>query len=1090
MLRHRATRALVERKDVVIVASVSCLYGVGMPEKYVKHSMRIEPGAHVGSPSEFRNKLEDILYEEAASLEDMQPGEYHMHTGEDGNADVRIHPPYEKDAVAVRLVGGTTVACCSLEDLEHGEDGMSMEGEGFTLYPARHYVSSEEQRERACERIEEELAQQTAHLHAQNDFIAAERLEEIVSQDLELIRTVGHCKGIENYSRHIDGRDPNQAPYTLVDFFNYTHATDAEGKGWLLCVDESHITLPQINAMYHGDRARKKKLVKHGFRLPSALDNRPLKFDEFWDLCHQTVFLSATPNHVERGWCDEAANALEGAGEGRGADMVEMVIRPTHCLDPLIEVRPKGEQLESCFREIEAQVARGEKTFILTISKRDAEEMTLWLQAKGVRCDYIHSGLNATDRARVLQRLQHGAIDAIVGVNLLREGLDVPEVSLVVVLAADCEGFLRSKTSLIQAIGRAARHKNGRALFFADRVTGAMRECMEETERRRGIQMAYNNAHGLTPYSCTNTETKSIFEVLDKDIQEEQERLATARKAMASGEAGNDGASQRSRLGDAAVSTSGGELDDSQWNSIDDERFEILKDTVAAFPTTPGVYTWKGEGGEVLYVGKAKSLRNRAKSYLASTKDQSFRTKRMAAMIARARSVDYHATPTEGEALVMEAQLIKHLQPLYNILLKDGSRFPYLKITDAEVPELKIAYERSKGTYFGPYANTASIKSVMQALETHLGLGVARVEARYGAGQEAYRDLMRRAEAILRGEHVVSGVDVPHALLGHGGVRCDVAVVQSTGGKEVAEGDGGECLVHVVSGAGMGASKFAYRLRATSVDSASMGAILQRALEHHYSSVEGGVPSRVIVQHALPDASWIEAIIQDQRNGQEEEEVVVVGPPSPSEQILVDDAAQEVRVEAREERIRAHLSEVGVTELGDLLGLDAKPDRIECFDVSHLQGEAVFASCVTFVDGKPQPRAHKRLFLSGHGNDDAGGIERAVFERYADASGKGLPDLVVVDGGKGQLTAARRGLERAGVSLPVCAIAKRHEHVFVPGRSDPLDADASSPGVLLLRAIRDESHRFALKAHRRARGDGMGVRDIEPVQAQEERIAD
>ena len=710
-LRHRATRALVERKDVCIVASVSCLYGLGMPRAYVESSRLWETGRAFGSAEELRGELRELLFEEAATAEDVGPGDFFLDDSGAGELVLYVHPPSDPERSVLTFLNVGS--------------GLEMRSESIYLYPARHHVCSRERVEEAAKSIERELLQQKAALRGRGDEAAADRLEEIVRGDLQLLRETGHCRGIENYSFHLSGRAAGSQPYTLLDWFD---------EDLLVVLDESHITIPQISAMYFGDRARKEKLVKHGFRLPSAMENRPLTSEEFWGSVSQTVFLSATPHAREKVWSSNAAREA-----GRPVEVPEMVIRPTFCLDPVISVHSKKDGvLEDVLRQLASQEERNEKTIILTVSKRDAEEMTTYLQEEGgVRCSYIHSDLNATERAQVLQNLQVGEISAVVGVNLLREGLDLPEVSLVLVLDADVMGFLRSETSLIQAVGRAARHREGRAVFYADQVTEAMATCIEETERRRSIQLEYNRANSLTPRTTRSSSMSSIFEIMGEDIQAEQRRIS----------AFNSNSSRAS--------------------SDEEIRPHVeLKEIAGVLPSAPGVYFFKS----------------------------------------------------------------------------------------------------------------------------------------------------------------ADGADRKSALL---------------------------CLASD-------------------------------------------------------------------------------------------------------------------------LGLESPPTRIEAFDCSHLQGGNNRAACVVFVDGEQQPRMSRTFELPDTGGDDYASMEGAVRQRFSGSAV--LPSLIVIDGGAGQLAAALRGLEAAGVAndVQVCALAKRKEEVFVPGRRDPLDVDPDGPAGLLLREVRDAAHAHALRAHRKARATRYG----------------
>ena len=690
-LRHRATRALVERKDVCIVASVSCLYGLGMPRAYVESSRLWETGRAFGSAEELRGELRELLFEEAATAEDVGPGDFFLDDSGAGELVLHVHPPSDPERSILTFLNVGS--------------GLEMRSESIYLYPARHHVCSRERVEKAAKSIERELLQQKAALRGRGDEAAADRLEEIVRGDLQLLRETGHCRGIENYSFHLSGRAAGSQPYTLLDWFD---------EDLLVVLDESHITIPQISAMYFGDRARKEKLVKHGFRLPSAMENRPLTSEEFWGSVSQTVFLSATPHAREKVWSSNAAREA-----GRPVEVPEMVIRPTFCLDPVISVHSKKDGvLEDVLRQLASQEERNEKTIILTVSKRDAEEMTTYLQEEGgVRCSYIHSDLNATERAQVLQNLQVGEISAVVGVNLLREGLDLPEVSLVLVLDADVMGFLRSETSLIQAVGRAARHREGRAVFYADQVTEAMATCIEETERRRSIQLEYNRANSLTPRTTRSSSMSSIFEIMGEDIQAEQRRIS----------AFNSNSSRASS--------------DEEIRIPHDE----LKEIALRLPRSPGVYFFKSADGADLYIGKASNLRARTLSYFQDSRPSDLRARRMEAMLRKAVDIEIIECLDENQALVMESKFISSCKPIFNIL--NGSSFPVILVTEEQIPKFTVAYARgSSGRSFGPFVSSQSCREILQKLESKFQIANARVAAKYASSSDEVQKYLNLVE--------------------------------------------------------------------------------------------------------------------------------------------------------------------------------------------------------------------------------------------------------------------------------------------------------------------------------------------------------
>jgi len=474
-LRLKATTALMERRDCVIVASVSCIYGLGSPELYRGLCVTAAIGMQL-SREEFIKQLIAIQYERNDS--DFARGRFRAR----GSA-VDVFPAYLETAVRVEFDNSTVAFVSSLNPLT-GETLRRQERS--CIYPARHFVTDEQTIEQAIGTINQELKDRLAYFKGRGKLLEAQRLEQRTRFDLEMLRETGTCHGIENYSRHLTGRRSGQRPDCLIDYFP---------KDFLVIIDESHVTVPQINGMYEGDRSRKQTLVDHGFRLPSALDNRPLRFNEFEALVNQTMYISATPGPCEL--------------ERSGGVVTEQIIRPTGLTDPRVEVRPITGQIDDLIGEITATAAVKERTLVTTLTKRMAEDLTRFFVDRGLRVTYLHSDIKALDRIDIITSLRKGEFDVLVGVNLLREGLDIPEVSLVAVLDADKEGFLRSETSLIQVCGRAARNVNGRVILYADRVTGSMQRALSEMSRRRVKQEAYNAEHGITP----RTITKSIHEL-------------------------------------------------------------------------------------------------------------------------------------------------------------------------------------------------------------------------------------------------------------------------------------------------------------------------------------------------------------------------------------------------------------------------------------------------------------------------------------------------------------------------------------------------------------------------------------------------
>ncbi len=490
MLRHSATRSLFERRDVIVVASISCIYGLGIPSEYLKAAVRFQ----VGDRLDLRSSLRELVNNQYSRNDvEISRGRFRV------RGDVlEIGPAYEDRLVRIELFG-EDVEAIRYVDPTSGEILQSLES--INIYPAKHFVTPKDRLEEAIKAIRSELRQRLDLLNEQGRLLEAQRLEQRTTYDLEMLEQVGYCNGVENYARHLAGRPAGTPPECLIDYFP---------KDWLLVVDESHVTCSQLQAMYNGDQSRKQVLIEHGFRLPSAADNRPLKAEEFWEKATQTIFVSATPG----AW--ELAQSKD--------QVVEQVIRPTGVLDPIVEVRPTDGQVDDLLGEIRLRAGKDQRVLVTTLTKRMAEDLSDYLAEHGVRVRYLHSEIHSIERIEILQDLRNGEYDALVGVNLLREGLDLPEVSLVAILDADKEGFLRAERSLIQTIGRAARHIEGVALLYADNLTDSMAKAISETERRRAIQHTYNENHGITPTPAGKRAGNAIlsFLAVSRRLNDEQ----------------------------------------------------------------------------------------------------------------------------------------------------------------------------------------------------------------------------------------------------------------------------------------------------------------------------------------------------------------------------------------------------------------------------------------------------------------------------------------------------------------------------------------------------------------------------------------
>jgi excinuclease ABC subunit B len=1137
-LRHLATRALVQHSDVVIVASVSCIYGLGMPKSYLEASLQWTVGETVfGSIEDIASAMHNTVYTSSSGMDsngafkddhdDLMRGQYQLSQTSTG-ATLVLWPPSESYPMRVDFVynemnGGTYCVSAISEGHARGMKSVS----STTIFPAKHHLTdSAEQFEEALTRIQDELHDRVQELNSQSNHLEADRLSKRVSQDLQLLRETGTCSGVENYSRHMALREADEPPDTLLDYFGYGASNSSD---WLLLVDESHVALPQLKAMYGGDRARKERLVKHGFRLPSALDNRPLREGEFWERVSQSVFVSATPSRQELSLIEDIPDNAP----------VEMIIRPTYVCDPEIHVRPTQNQLDDLLKEIEIRILRGERTLVMTLTKRDAEDLADYLIERGLAATYIHSGLNTHERSNALKSLQNGQIDCLVGVNLLREGLDLPQVSLVAVLNADSEGFLRSETALLQTIGRAARNIHGSAILYANRITGSMQRCIDATTHRRQLQMEYNAKHGKEMKSTEGSSVLSIFDLLKDQI--ESERPIEIVKAS----------NNRNLVNPDLHLMSSPEL----LERVSLGKDEIVTDHV---PSKPGVYFWKDRSGTILYIGKGKRLRSRVKSYLSP---KAKHTTRIQAMLKKAHSVEFILTPSDRDALLCEANLIKHHQPCYNVLLKDDESYPYIcaSIGDA-FPQFTIAPTRQQGEkaskykYFGPYPHYAEINTILQAIEEKYDLRSLSFQARYGDLSKAeYQRLFQTVlSQVFESNAHSSTSSLPALRLEYEEAsnlfasefnQCrDVVTVGCSGDDESTH------VVHILQlRQGLIAGQFSYtfELETGLHTDEDFGDVIQTVLDQrHYPSGEAApsghfsfFPDEVLVQYPLIDNKALKETIRAARSAMEldrkQTRAIAIrtaakqGPRRETDRRALQCAVENAQHRADERSLskiegvpKALVDGTAGSELADLLSLEKPPKRIECYDISHTQGEATVASRVVFLNGRPVPHLYRRFNVRAvDGVDDYASLREVLERRFRHVwiSGEdrlvvksdpwAMPDLVVIDGGKGQLKSALEGMNNAQVHasnakmpytyndsviqeeeypptsnatgrrafVAVISLAKNKEEVFIPNCSEPVNETPDSAALLLLRSLRDESHRFALHSHRKRRSRANGL---------------
>lgn len=1116
-LRHCATRSLMTRQDVVVVATVSCIYGMGLPEEYLEASEEWFVGKRFETESAVHESMGSLMYELAHSDEDFSPGTYQhteyetfqqQFTTESSSSPqsafvkITLWPPHEQFPSTItlekRLKHSNESApfqqhFLEVTRIEQGTQSGPATRSEMTIFPARHHVVSSDSLEEACRAIESELEERLVELrtttpdHPNGNKEAAERLQKRVLNDLYLLRESGMCQGMENYSRHLTGRIAGEAPDTLLDYF-----TSRFGSDWLLAVDESHVSLPQLKAMYEGDQSRKRSLVKHGYRLPSALDNRPLREEEFWPQINQALFVSATPADHEL--------ALLAPHQ----KPVDMFIRPTHVCDPSIEVRSPDEvnQLQDLASEISSCVDKGERSLVLTFTKKDAEDLSSYLneygknvdQSSSINATYLHSGLSTDERAKRLRMLQEGKLDVIVGINCLREGLDLPQVSLVAILDSDKEGFLRSERALLQIVGRAARHKTGKAIFYARRMTTSMQKCIDETNLRREKQIGYNKANGFEPKSTKGSTPLSLFDLLADQIEAEQ-RFEIFKDT-------SDTINSPTVISNARLNPTNGK--------------ELPTDHI---PSSPGVYFWKDKNDRILYIGKAVKLRSRIKSYLNPGAKHSRRIK---TMVEKAASVDFILTPSERDALALESYSIKQHQPPYNVLLKDDAHYPYICASVGDkLPKFSIVPHLPSGDdddsryrYFGPYTSYAEINSILEKIEEKYGLRTKSflVRQQSGSSEEEYNELFNKALSEDFLSKSVSDLKALRSKYEEAGMLFDSPVNRCRDIVAVAPmpKSNEDVVIHVAQlRHGFVAGQFSYMCKVPSgiLGDEEFGESIQAILQNrHYPAGRevcdpalSWFPDDILLCSKIPEPKTLRNTVRQYRKQVEptrKGSIQVKHAAVRGEKALLDQKALAFATANAELYAQQKANEVlgiappvttsvdgtAANQLAEMLSLPKPPSRIECYDISHLSGEETVGSRVVFIDGKPAKNLYRQFNIrSVEGIDDFASITEVLHRRFLrtqrengdveQSDGWTVPDLVVIDGGKGQLSAAMTGMEKAAPDLdvPICSLAKNKEEVFVPHNSEPLNDSPDSPALLLLRHLRDESHRFALSRHRRRR---------------------
>ena len=1137
-LRHRATRALVEAKSTnrtpVIVASVSCLYGLGLPSDFVDAALFLGKDVEdlqYGNAEKIIDKLEtECLYERAPAFGIVERGQFRTRNKGTEQVEIRVWPPYSNEHVDITL-DKDTGSFLEGKRVIFNENEQQHETEYFnaiTIWPRVHYVTPKERVTMAIKSINEELVCREHELREEDAVLEADRLRQRVSADLEMLKDIGWCPGAEHYSRHLRGAKPGEPPVTLLDYFSHENNQD-----WLLVADESHVMLPQLRAMSGGDKSRKESLVKYGYRLPSALDNRPLTGDEFWQRVPKCLLVSATPGEDELKWsCGE-----EGS--------VDMVVRPSGILDPPTEVLPKKNQLPKLASMIEKRARKGDASLVCALTKADCEDLAAYLTGKGLRADWMHSELAAPERAKRLAKLQLGELDVVVGAQLLREGLDLPRVSLVAILDADVSGFARSSRSLMQMMGRAARNKSGEAVLFADKETDAMKSALKEVERRRRKQALHNKKYNVTPKSATQgseSSERSLFDIMSEEINAEKMSIGTMLSKSSSGNSDNnrDGtvndeeveralerwrqrrepnseafirattktkalerklkedalAEKQKRENQAYMENDGILLGDFSMNSSGklsscspsnaeailtkhygfDEatiaKVKRIRDMQKALPAKCGVYRFLDKNGKSLYVGKAKSLRSRTSSYL--TPGVLENSARHRALLYKAESIDCVLTPGgEADALALEARIIQRERPRMNILLKDVPRSEAAYIVLSPDGKMFVVDSSSKEsadprTFDNKWIFTQTTyreaRNLSRSVDTALDLRGARFHVRYG-DQDAVETLNNRVTAarLIFENKIEEAMDhVENTCAKDPRVIDRLKTLSNTWVQNLESSKRNGSLTAFLSlsekerknwnvdvCASVKSGKFISvkiaRVRdgnlvdvlGTTVElydandeeesnTLDLAEACQRTIESTYADVS----ARTV---ALPDSVYIPHKFQDPKEVSMAFKSLGIGKrmvKTKKNETYLNALSTLALANAREE-VESIKSENDVlTTLSYALNMESPLNynkdiltnlsniSIEGLDCSHFAGEHAVAAFARFDGFSESSAKHKVYNLPANlvnPSDDYEGIRVAISKRCQ--SRTPLPDVILVDGGVGQLRAAKDALEAEGVGI-------------------------------------------------------------------------